>query len=249
MLFVKDARTREYLLWNKAGEDTTGLARQDVLGRTDAQLFASAGEDFMKRDEMTMRMMMPQSFESRFTRPDGEDRLLRTRRIAVPGENGNARYLLGISEDVTEWRQAQDRLLFLAGHDPLTHLKNRVSFEERLAARLADGELAVLAIDLDRFKAVTTAMATMSGIACCGALQGFWKGWLRPIRTALPPASPAMNSLCCSPAGCTGSRGAARRRPACRAGRGARPRSVAPARQRQRRNSARAPIMAWTPPS
>ena len=154
MLFVKDAVSREYLLWNKTGEETTGLAREDVLGRTDAQLFPGVGEDFMKRDEKTLRLMLPQSFESRFTRPDGQDRVLRTRRIAVPDEKGGPRYLLGISEDVTEWRAAQDRLLFLAGHDPLTHLKNRVSFEERLAARLADGELAVLGIDLDRFKAV-----------------------------------------------------------------------------------------------
>ena len=155
MLFVKDAITRRYLLWNRAAEDTTGHASADVIGRTDAELFPEVGEDFMKRDELTLRTGIARSFESRFTRPDGGHRIFRTRRMAVPDETGEARYLLGISEDVTEWRQAQDRLVFLAGHDPLTHLRNRVSFDERLERDLAEDEpLAVLAFDLDRFKAV-----------------------------------------------------------------------------------------------
>jgi len=155
MLFVKDARTRRYLLWNQAGEEATGLQRRDVIGRTDAELFPAAGEQYMQRDEFTLRTGIAQSFESRFERPDGEERCFRTRRVAVMDEGGGPKYLLGISEDVTQWRAAQDRLAFLAGHDPLTHLDNRLSLAERLQEAL-DGheELAVLAIDLDRFKAV-----------------------------------------------------------------------------------------------
>jgi len=155
MLFVKDAATREYLLWNRAGEEATGLQRSEVLGRTDGELYGEAGEDYMKRDCETLRTGIVRSFESRFERADGERRILRTRRVAVPDESGDARYLIGFSEDVTEWREAQDRLVFLAGHDPLTHLKNRVSFTERLELALGRAEtLAVLAIDLDRLKAV-----------------------------------------------------------------------------------------------
>ena len=155
MLFVKDARTREYLLWNQAGEQATGLSRADVIGRTDAELFPAQGEQYMQRDELTLRTGIAQSYESRFERPDGDDRFFRTRRLMVPDERGEPRYLLGISEDVTQWRAAQDRLAFLAGHDPLTHLDNRLSLAERLQSALdRREELAVLAIDLDRFKAV-----------------------------------------------------------------------------------------------
>ena len=155
MLFVKDARTREYLLWNQAGEEATGLGRSDVIGRTDGDLFPVAGEQYMVRDEVTLRTGVAQSFESRFERADGTERSFRTRRVAIPDEAGEPKYLLGISEDVTQWRAAQDRLAFLAGHDPLTHLDNRLSLAERLQGSLdRREELAVLAIDLDRFKAV-----------------------------------------------------------------------------------------------
>ncbi len=154
MLFVKDAATREYLLWNRTAEDATGLDAAQVVGRTDAQLFAGPGEQYMQRDELTLRTGIPQSHESRFVRPDGEERIFRTRRSSIPDRTGAPRYLLGISEDVTEWRAAQDRLAFLAGHDPLTHLHNRARFAERLEAALAKGGApAVLAINLDRFKA------------------------------------------------------------------------------------------------
>lgn len=154
MLFVKDASTREYLFWNKAAEAATGLSREQVLGHTDVELFGEIGEQFMKRDEVTLRTSLPRSFESRFLRPDGEHRVLRTRRIAVADESDLPQYLLGISEDVTEWRKTQDELLFLTGHDPLTQLKNRVSFGERLSVHLAEpGEFAVLIADLDRFRA------------------------------------------------------------------------------------------------
>jgi diguanylate cyclase (GGDEF)-like protein/PAS domain S-box-containing protein len=61
--------------------------------------------------------------------------------------------------DVTERKQAEARIAYMAHHDALTGLPNRVMFNERLAADLAkvaaDGErLAVHCLDLDHFKSV-----------------------------------------------------------------------------------------------
>ena len=61
--------------------------------------------------------------------------------------------------DVTERRAAQERLTFIAHHDDLTGLPNRLAFRERLAAHLTQARaaqegLAILYIDLDRFKLV-----------------------------------------------------------------------------------------------
>jgi diguanylate cyclase (GGDEF)-like protein/PAS domain S-box-containing protein len=61
--------------------------------------------------------------------------------------------------DVTERKQAEARIAFMAHHDALTGLPNRLMFNERLddaLERLArsDGRLAVLCIDLDHFKSV-----------------------------------------------------------------------------------------------
>ncbi len=61
-------------------------------------------------------------------------------------------------EDVTEIREATRQIAFLAAHDALTGLPNRVAFAERLAAAAASSAVhdgfAVHTIDLDRFKEV-----------------------------------------------------------------------------------------------
>jgi len=58
-------------------------------------------------------------------------------------------------EDVTERRQAEAQIMHMARHDALTNLPNRLLFREKMEEALARGEkLAVLFIDLDRFKSV-----------------------------------------------------------------------------------------------
>lgn len=64
----------------------------------------------------------------------------------------------GVGSDVTEKRRSEERLSYLALHDSLTDLPNRVLFhqlQETARARLAQGDrFAVLALDLDEFKSV-----------------------------------------------------------------------------------------------
>jgi diguanylate cyclase (GGDEF)-like protein len=69
--------------------------------------------------------------------------------------------------DVTERKEALDRIAFLARFDPLTGLPNRNQFMEQVAAALADASdgdrCAVLCIDLDRFKTVNDTLGHNSG--------------------------------------------------------------------------------------
>jgi len=70
-------------------------------------------------------------------------------------------------EDVTEARRSADRIAWLAQHDGLTGLPNRVAFADRLAEAArslagADG-FAVLTIDLDRFKEVNDTLGHACG--------------------------------------------------------------------------------------
>jgi diguanylate cyclase (GGDEF)-like protein len=64
---------------------------------------------------------------------------------------------LSTHEDITARRKAEAQIAHMAHHDALTDLPNRVLFRERLVKALESvdrGKLAVLCIDLDRFKAV-----------------------------------------------------------------------------------------------
>lgn len=73
----------------------------------------------------------------------------------------------GVGSDVTEKRQSEERLSYLALHDTLTDLPNRVQFQQLLEAAReqlgAGGRFAVLALDLDEFKNVNDTFGHAAG--------------------------------------------------------------------------------------
>jgi diguanylate cyclase (GGDEF)-like protein/PAS domain S-box-containing protein len=93
------------------------------------------------------------------TRKNGEDYLEWLTVSAVRDDQGRVTHYVGVFSDITKVKESQEKLDHLAHHDPLTALPNRLLFHDRLQHALAragrDGEqLAVMFIDLDRFKNV-----------------------------------------------------------------------------------------------
>jgi diguanylate cyclase (GGDEF)-like protein len=79
--------------------------------------------------------------------------------VGVPFEEAGEKMLLMFIEDVTDQKLHEDELAYMATHDVLTGLPNRLLFNDRLQLSLAYAQrrcikLAVLMLDLDRFKEV-----------------------------------------------------------------------------------------------
>ncbi len=110
MLFVKKAEDHRYVEWNKAAEEITGLKREDMLGKNDFDFFTQEEAGFyvdMDKKVLTEGKMHNIPEETIHTKYKGV-RLLHTRKIPIFNREGNASYLLGISQDITENRETEE---------------------------------------------------------------------------------------------------------------------------------------------
>ena len=159
---VKDARDRCYVLINRTAEAIFGIARGDLIGKPVAR---SVRQGNRERPVPARRRGLAHARAANHRRAHGSHphngtRILTTRNLSIPDETGEQRYLLSLSEDITERKQAEARIAHLAHHDALTDLPNRAAFVEHLDPqrsmphRRARESFAVLSIDLDRFKEV-----------------------------------------------------------------------------------------------
>ena len=113
----------------------------------------------------------------RMVRPDGRVVWIRDRAFAQRDEHGRVVWEHGILFDVTELKEAEERIAYLAFHDALTGLANRALFEESLGlaigrAQRADLGVAVLFLDLDNFKDVNDSFGHHAGDALLADLAG-----------------------------------------------------------------------------
>lgn len=93
------------------------------------------------------------------TRKDGEAYLEALTVSAMRDADGAISHYVCVFSDITQARASQDQLDHLAHHDPLTALPNRLLYHDRLLSAMVRAarsgtQLAVLFIDLDRFKNV-----------------------------------------------------------------------------------------------
>jgi diguanylate cyclase (GGDEF)-like protein/PAS domain S-box-containing protein len=169
-VFVKDARERRYVLINRSAERLWGVPRRDAVGKTAHDLFGKAHADVIEAQDTQLlgsneRELFLHAHPMEM--PNGDTRLITTRRVAISGEDGQPQYLVGVIEDVTERARAEQQIAHLARHDALTNLLNRVSLRERLQAAFSavrrGQRVALLYIDLDHFKRVNDTLGHSIG--------------------------------------------------------------------------------------
>ena len=112
MLFVKDATEHRYVEWNRAAEELTGLLKEEMLGHSDYDFWPKEqAEFFIDKDKEVIRdnklLDIPRELIS--TKNKGI-RTIHTKKIPIYDEKHTPKYLLGISEDITEKLKTEDML-------------------------------------------------------------------------------------------------------------------------------------------
>lgn len=154
----------EHLLGLKRGALEGPAARWlDVLHSLDRDRFRAALDSVVEQ----RRGRLTQDF--RLRAHDGHYLCFSLKARPVVGSDGEVVRLVGTLTDVTEVKNAEDRLLFDAVHDNLTGLPNRELFIDRMEAAFAfarsDPQIrpSVLVIDIDRFKRVNDSVGIAIG--------------------------------------------------------------------------------------
>jgi PAS domain S-box-containing protein len=111
MIFVKDAETLSFKLFNRAGEQLLGMNRDTLLGKNDYDFFPEADAAFFQaKDRETLASGNLVDIPEEPLETKGGRRWLHTRKVPIRDPDGKPVYLLGISDDITE-RKERDTAL------------------------------------------------------------------------------------------------------------------------------------------
>ena len=149
---------RGLLAVNQAFSRITGYRREDVVGRN-ASLLVNTPEAQRHYRQIRAELRQHGQWQGELvdTRKNGDPYPQWLQLNLLRDGNGEATHIVGFFTDLSARRDVEERLRHLLHYDELTGLANRRLFRERLheaaqRARQEEGGLALLLIDLDRFK-------------------------------------------------------------------------------------------------
>ena len=192
LIYVLDADGRLRFV-NRRLEERLGYAKSELLGRPFTTLLFPEEHEALRQALAQRRRAGDRTVELRLRAKEGEPVFvdngffpleLETWSIAAGEGEASGVGVYGVARDVTERKRAEETIRFQAHHDLLTRLPNRALFKEHLthalahAKRIGEG-LAVLYLDIDRFKVVNDQLGHVAGDQLLCALSDRLRGLLR----------------------------------------------------------------------
>lgn len=155
---------------NRAFATITGYLESESLGRTPGELLSSGAQDADFYRAMWEELQLRHGWHGEVVnrRRNGQ---LYTEWLSisvVPDAVGGVLHYIGLFTDISERKASEAYIHHLAYHDVLTGLANRLLFQDRLSNGLSQAhrshrQLAVLLLDLDRFKVVNDTLGHQTG--------------------------------------------------------------------------------------
>ncbi len=109
MIFIKDAEELRFVRFNKAGEELLGYKREDLIGKNDYDFFPKEQADFfVEKDRKVLESGGVTDIPEEPIDTKKGKRILHTKKMPIVDKEGKPIYLLGISEDITERKKAEE---------------------------------------------------------------------------------------------------------------------------------------------
>ena len=167
VIFLKDAGELRFVLFNRAGEEATGYSRNDLLGKNDYDLFPKEEADFFTAtDRETLRgNAVVEIPEEPLRTSQGSVRMFHTKKVPILDADGTPEYLLGISEDITDRKRAEEALARAAKLESIGTLAAGIAhdFNNLLAVVFGFMELSQIAAEKAKQREIAGYLAQARG--------------------------------------------------------------------------------------